>query len=182
MTDRMNTTGVERALARPGEVFEYHREVEILIVGGAAGLLTGVLSPSRTTTDCDVMAYSPPNAATAVELAAEAVAEEIGLAPHWLNSDVQIRGDSLPVGWERRRVWVGEFGRLRVWAVSRLDLIAMKVLAGRDQDVEDLSVMRVRADETEFVRTYLDSLAGRGTPLEEITDARAILNAIEARL
>jgi hypothetical protein len=52
----MNTTAVERALKKLGERFSYHTEVELLLVGGAAGMLTGLLPPARTTTDCDVMA------------------------------------------------------------------------------------------------------------------------------
>ncbi len=38
MADPMNTSTVERALRRLGEVVEYHREIEILLVGGAAGM------------------------------------------------------------------------------------------------------------------------------------------------
>lgn len=38
----MNTSLVESALTRLGDVFEYHRDVEVLLVGGAAGMLTGL--------------------------------------------------------------------------------------------------------------------------------------------
>jgi uncharacterized nucleotidyltransferase DUF6036 len=177
--DRMNTSIIERALKRLGDLLEYHEEVEILLVGGAAGMMTGVLPASRTTLDCDVMVCVPEAALVAVELAAERIAEEMSLAAHWLNSDVQLRLDALPDGWEQRRIPVGEFGLLRIFASSRPDLIAMKVLAGRDQDIEDLEEMRVRADEVEFVRTYLDGLGEKGTHPDQIDDARIVLDALE---
>lgn len=90
-----------------------------------------------------------------------------------------MRADALPEGWERRRVLVGEFGRLRVFAASRPDLVAMKVLAGRAQDLEDLREMRVRSDDVVFVRAYLDSLAAKGTTPEQIDDARQLVDSLK---
>lgn len=179
MPQRMNTSTVESALHRLGAVLVYYQDIEIILVGGAAGMVTGVLSASRTTTDCDVMVYVPPAAMSVVERAAEVVATELGLPVRWLNSDVQLRRDALPDGWEKRRVFVGVYGRLRVSAVSRPDLIAMKVLAGRAQDIEDLRAMRIRSDELAFVREYLDDLPAKGTGPEQITDARVLLDALE---
>jgi len=179
MTDSMNTSTVERALRRLGEVLEYHRDIEILLVGGAAGMVTGVLSPNRVTTDCDVMVDIPPEAMSAVELAAGKVADEMSLSPTCLNSDVQLRLDALPDGWEQRKIPVGTHGRLQVSAASRPDLVAMKVLAGRDQDIEDLQAMRVRQDDVEFVSEYLNSLEGKGTKPEQIEDARTLLESLE---
>ena len=66
-----------------------------------------------------------------------------------------------------------------MWAVSRPDLIAMTVLAGRAQDLEDLSMIRVRVDETAFVGRYLDRLLEKGTLAEQVADARAVLESLE---
>ena len=175
----MDTALVEQALERLGQRFSYHTEVELVLVGGAAGMLTGVLPASRTTLDCDVMAYLPEQAMPAVEQAAEWVAREMGLSAKWLNSDVQIRRDALPLDWKTRRVWIGAWGRLRVFAVSRVDLIAMKVLAGRGQDIEDIRSMRPRTDELDFVRRYLGMLADAGTLPAQIDDARTLLGSLE---
>jgi len=180
MADPMNTSTVEKALRLLGEVLEYHCDIEILLVGGAAGMLTGVLAHNRITMDCDVMVYLPPEAMSAVELAAGRVAAEMGLSPTWLNSDVQLRLDALPDDWSQRKIPVGMYGRLRVNAASRPDLIAMKVLAGRDQDIEDLQTMRIRQDEVAFVKNYLDSLSEKGTKREQINEARALLDSLEA--
>jgi hypothetical protein len=175
----MDVSAVEQALSRLGERFSYHTEVELLLVGGAAGMLTGLLPPLRTTIDCDVMASVPEDAMGAVEHAAARIAAELGLAETWLNSDVQLRRDALPDGWEIRRILIGNWGQLRVFAVSRIDLIAMKVLAGRAQDIEDLRSMKPRADDVEFVRRYLDSLPAKGTRLHEIAEARELLASLE---
>lgn len=176
----MDTPEVERALARVGTRMRWHTDVEILLVGGAAGMVTGVLARGRTTIDCDVMVYEPESAWGEVEAAADSVAAEMGLAPGWLNSHVRIRRDSLPDGWRERRVLVGVWGRLRVWAASRVDLIAMKVLAGRDVDIDDLQAMDVRGDECVFVRAFLDGAGGRGTSGAEIEMARRLLAALES--
>jgi hypothetical protein len=175
----MNTTGVERALEKLGERFSYHTEVELLLVGGAAAMLSGLLPSARTTTDCDVMACVPEDAMGAVERAAEQVAEELGLPSTWLNSNVQLRRDVLADDWRSRRVWIGAWGRLRAYAVSRVDLIAMKVLAGRAQDLEDIRAMKPRTDDVEFVRRYLDGLPAKGTTREQIADAREVLESLE---
>lgn len=82
-------------------------DVEILIVGAVAGLVVGVIDPSRHTLDCDMMEYKPEDALGAVERAAELVGMELGLPDNWLNSEVHIRRDVLPDGWEgRKHVWV----------------------------------------------------------------------------
>ncbi len=179
MPDPMDSSIVEKALRRLGAVVEYPSDIEVLLVGGAAGMITGVLPTARVTTDCDVMVCIPGDAMAAVESGAERVAKELGLAPNWLNSDVQLRVDTLADGWERRKISVGTYGRLWVWAASRPDLIAMKVLAGREQDIEDLAAMRVRRDDVEFVRSYLDTLGGKGTAEQQINDAVELLTSLE---
>lgn len=179
MSKDMNTQTLETALRRLGKKLDPAREVEILLVGGAAGMMTGVLSPNRVTTDCDVMAYLPDDEMAAVESAAEEVAGELELASDWLNSNVQIRRDALPDGWEARKQWVGRYGPMNVCAASRIDLISMKVLAGRDQDIEDLDAMKVRTDDLDFVRAYLNKLAEKGTKPEQIEEARLLLESLD---
>lgn len=180
MPDRLTTPGIEAAFRRLGELTVYQRDIEILLVGGAAGMLTGVLPADRTTTDCDIMVYLPEEALSAVEMAAGRVARELDLPDRWLNSDVQIRRDTLPDGWRDRRIMVGVYGRLHIHAVSRPDLIAMKVLAGRPQDLEDLAALKPRPDELDFVAAYLKDLTSKGTHQEQIERARLILSTLEA--
>lgn len=180
MSEHLTNSAIEAAFRRLGELVAYHREIEILLVGGAAGMVTGVLPAGRTTTDCDVMVYLPEEALAAVETAAGQVAAEMGLASHWLNSDVQLRRDALPDGWHSRRIFVGMYGQVGVYAISRPDLIAMKVLAGRPQDLEDLAAMKPRQDELDLVDTYLSGLHTKGTCREQIEDAKLVLSTLDA--
>lgn len=182
MTDPMDTTTVERALRRMADAFDFHMDVEVLLVGGAAGMLTGVLEAGRTTVDCDVMLSAPPGAAVRLEEVARSIAPGEGLPATWLNDDASLVRWKLPEGWRERRVPVLERGRLRVFAASRVDLIALKALAGRDQDIEDLRTMRVTAQDAAFVRTHLDGYDN--TPAgakfaQTIADARTIIDAME---
>src|SRR5688572_11027820 len=95
----LNAQLLRTALARVGELMPADVPIELLLVGGAAGLLSGLLPGSRTTLDCDVMVYAPPHSWHRVEQAAHRVDKEMGLAPSWLNSVVQLRADSLADGW-----------------------------------------------------------------------------------
>lgn len=155
--------------------FIWHAPVEILIVGGAAGLVTGVLGPERATGDIDVMDYRPADAMAEVELLAERIGKEIGLPEGWFNSNVQIRADSLPDGWAQRRIFVERGLWLSVYAVSRKDLLAMKFLAHRPKDLEDIDRLGVSEDDKEFVRQYLQQLPTRGTDPRDVAEAIGVL-------
>ena len=182
MPDPMDTSVVGEALRGVAASFEYHADVEILLVGGAAGMLSGLLASSRTTTDCDVMVTAPPGAIKRLEEVARAVADERGLSRTWLNGDAELVRWKLPEGWRERRVPVLESGRLRVFAAGRADFIALKALAGRDQDIEDLRAMLVTPDECAFVRAHLDGyddFATGATFRETIETARAIIDTME---
>lgn len=181
MAGSLTASHLDEAFAALGAMFTWHQDVEILIVGGAAGMITGALPPERTTGDCDVMRYEPAIVCTAIEAAAERVAQQLGLPPKWLNSDVQLRADALPQGWRSRRIWVGTYGRLTVYAISRLDLIGMKFLAHRPADLEDLTSLAVSREELEFVNQYLRELPAQGTPPAEIDQAREYVNAWESK-
>jgi len=130
--------------------------VELLLVGGAGGLLAGRLAPHRVTSDCDVMVCVPEEAWPELERAAGRVAHRLGLSRRWLN-----RGpagpyrDALPRGWEQRRSEVLRTGPLVIFVPGRVDFIAMKALANRAQDIEDLIALNTTADERAFVRHHL---------------------------
>lgn len=181
MAGLLTASHLDEAFAALGAMFTWPQEVEILIVGGAAGMITGALRPDRTTGDCDVMRYEPAAVWTTLEAAAERVARQLGLPPKWLNSDVQLRADALPKGWQARRIWAGTYGRVTVYAISRRDLIAMKFLAHRPVDLEDLTSLVVGREELDFVDQYLRDLSAVGTSLAEIDEAREYVSAWRAR-
>jgi len=169
-----------QALTVLGDRVGGYDEIEMLIVGGTAGKLAGLLPPSRTTTDCDIMVYDPESSFGAVEMEAFQIAGKLGLAKNWLNSAARGFDIYLPSGWEKRRKLLGRFGLLRVYYAGRFDLIALKVLAGRAVDQNDLLTMRVTGAEIAQVRSHLAVLPGRGVAEETILAARELLVALEA--
>lgn len=171
---------IESNLHRLGELLPGDREVELLLIGGAAGMLTGELVPNRTTGDCDVIRYDPPDAEGAVLETARSIARARGLPENWLNSQAK-ELDIRPDGWRSRRVLVGSYGRLKVYALSRRDLLATKFHGGHPRDIEDITVMQPTADELAFVRIYLNMLRvpSRKADLDSVAASLKLVDAFE---
>ena len=125
------------------------------MAGGGALALTGVLI--RTTNDADVIASVPPLNEMANGIGV--VASTFGLSSAWLNDHVQAFASILPSDYPLRRVSVGTFGHLTVFALSRRDLILMKVIALRGQDQEDLKALRPIPEEWEWATAHFVRLA-----------------------
>lgn len=149
---------IRSALSRIGTALGAGRPIEILIVGGAAAVLTGQLPIGWTTSDVDAIDYHLPEDRDLVLTAAGEVGRELALPSGWLNEWGGLYAWTLPNGWQQRRINIGDFGRLRIFAASRLDLIAMKFIAHRERDLEHLHHMKVRRGELDFVREYLRAL------------------------
>jgi hypothetical protein len=152
------------ALELTGRKLDWPSRVEIVIAGGAAGMLLGIWSADRVTEDCDVVDISPAvQPRRAILQAAGEAAEEIGLNPDWLNDHFMTFGalDTLPDDWRKRCVKIETFGKLEISCLGRQDLLAMKLYAGRAQDIMDVyaQIQSLRAQDVAFMRDYLDSLA-----------------------
>jgi hypothetical protein len=173
--------GLRAALEAMGNQLDWPAEVEVVVVGGAAAILTGQLR-DRLTVDCDVVSHSPRDAWGALEASARRVTHEQGLPADWFNAETETLAHRLPDGWRRRSIIVGRFGRITIVAIGRRDLIAMKFIAGRAEDIEDLRRLRVTPDEAEHVRAYLHALAERHPAREggDVQDALVLLE--EGRL
>jgi len=175
------------ALRLVGEKLDWPVEVEVVIVGGAAGMLLGVWPPGRITEDADIVEISPPiQPRDALIRAAHEAAEELDLSPHWLNDDFTAFGtlDTLPDAWRQRAVEIGTFRKLRVVSPGRQDLLAMKVYAGRPQDIEDVysCLDTLTADDLTFIRGYLESLCAphrRNIKQDQLEQAFALLRLLE---
>lgn len=152
--------------------------IRIVLVGASAGILTGQLPRGRTTVDCDVLSVAPAEAEAALLRAADAVAEELGLPPSWFNTDVQLLRHALPDGWEARCTVVHPGDALEVRAIGRIDLLCMKVYAGRAQDLEDLRSMSPTRDELRFASSYVETRRTRGEPDAHVADARAVIASL----
>ena len=121
-------------LRATGERLDWESDVEIVVAGAAACLITRVLDKALTTVGCDVLDFNPQVVRDAVIRAAKKAAAELGLSSMWLNDDVksiEAQQDMLPLGWRKRLRLVETYGKLRVYALDRFDLLATKLFAGR---------------------------------------------------
>lgn len=136
----MNTrSDFEEAFKRLGQYLEAvgAGELRLVIVGGAALNLLGLVS--RTTTDADVIAVeeggtlvAPNNLPPALLEGVVIVAASLRLPEDWLNTgpSLQMRY-GLPPGFRERLTWL-DFNPLRVGLASRKDLVTLKLFAAAD--------------------------------------------------
>jgi predicted nucleotidyltransferase len=159
-----------------GKQLSGSHQMTILIIGGAAGLLTGQLNNRTTTEDIDVIAYIPPESARLIEDdMIRSIGRQLDLNPGWFeDSQVRLKASFLPLDWQARAKQVGLFGVLRVLAIGRQDLIAMKIAAARPKDRQDVLSMDPSREELDWVEAYLQRLAGH----EDITKATEFLKQL----
>ncbi len=129
----MNKQDIEKYLRMLGqELLKQQITGEILLVGGAVMLLK--VQNREVTKDID--AYFKPEQADRIREAAKAIADREGLPYDWINDGVKGFFYAQPLT-ER---WA-EYPGLRVYVPSLDYLFAMKVVAGRPQDVEDIKAL-----------------------------------------
>lgn len=129
---------LERAFTALGERLVRRGVVaDLFVVGGAAMALA--YDAARVTRDVDAM-FVPHG--VVIEEARE-VAAELGLPPWWLNeqASVYVSGKDDP---GRKRVF--DHPGLRVMVASPVHIFAMKALAARTRDVDDLRHLAMLAD------------------------------------
>ena len=149
----MDRTDLEVALERLGN--SCPEGSDIVLAGGSALVLAGYID--RGTSDGDVIHADPRLADLCRHI--EAVADELGLAPGWLNDSVKAWAGVLPPDFHQRLSDVGTFGKLRVRRLGRLDLLVMKFSSLRAVDLDDLDELRPTADEIAFVRGQMSRIA-----------------------
>ncbi len=154
--------------------------IELVIAGGTAGLLGRVLSPTRTTADCDVMWVNDPGAWDRIERAAEQVAAEQQLPRRWLNRDCTTYAWTLMLDWRSRCEPVATFGPLVIRRLSRVDLIATKVMGApkRPQDLDDLMAMRPTASELTMIVRHVDRLEAEDLDRRAFDAQRLIIRSL----
>lgn len=124
---------ITEALRRLGERLAYRGIVaDIYVFGGAAMALAYDLRRSTR----DVHALLQPHGAVLAE--ARSVATELGLPQWWLNE--QASAYVSPAG-DPAAPLVFDHPGLRVHAASPQHLLAMKVLAGRRRDADDIRLL-----------------------------------------
>jgi len=171
----LDGSALTEALHRLGELLQ--APIEIYVIGGSSGLLSGELEGSRTTGDCDVVQWRPEEAWEQVENGASKVAEELGLPETWLNNDCRIFRNQLALGW-RDRCEAVTFGTVRVYLLSRRDLIAAKAATGRPQDFSDLVALKPTPEEIAFAHAHLDRLGKEDLDGDAYDSNRTILDSL----
>jgi predicted nucleotidyltransferase len=129
----LDRRGIEDAFRRLGDRLARRGIVaDLYIFGGAAMSL--VYDSRRATRDID--AVFQPHGVVVEE--ARAVAEELGLPHWWLNEQASVY---IAPGGDVAASRVFDHPGLRVSAASPEHLLAMKVLAGRRRDADDIKVL-----------------------------------------
>jgi hypothetical protein len=178
---KLNSNEILDALNATAENMQWDgKPIEILLIGGAGAMLTGLLRSERVTQDCDVIDYQPEDGQQAVLTSAAKVATKKALPEKWLNSKAMSM-DILPDGWRSRRILIKKFDKLWIYGVGRLDMLVMKFYANRPQDREDIFDMSPTGDELTKVRKYLDMMTvpSKQANLDQVASAFKLLDAVE---
>ena len=62
-------------------------------------------------------------------------------------------------------------------AIARIDLISLKLLAGRERDLNDLKALRVTPEEARFIIASLPQIIARGANPDSVDSAIALARA-----
>ena len=108
--------------------------VEIVVVGGAAIALQW--DQTRTTRDVDVVSEGTP--AVFWDVVA-AVGRDAHLEDDWLNAAARVKAPTGPTPGEPTKIYAGS--NLRVYGASPHYVLAMKLLTGRNVDLQDIPVL-----------------------------------------
>ncbi|HZU67997.1 MAG TPA: DUF6036 family nucleotidyltransferase [Ktedonobacteraceae bacterium] len=129
----MNKQDIEKYLHMLGqELLQRQLTGEILLVGGAVMLLK--VQNREVTKDID--AYFNPEQANTIRDAARVVAERERLPENWINDAAKGFFYTQPP----TALWA-EYPGLRIYIPSLDYLFAMKAIAGRPQDIEDMKAL-----------------------------------------
>ncbi len=151
---------------------------DLILIGGAAGMLTGQLPSTRLTSDLDVIEITPPELLDLCCHLAPHISDPIGISESWFDATSTTLRHTLLDGWRDRTEDIGRFGCLHVKAVGRLDLIALKLLAGRERDLADVAALRVTTRECSVLAEMLPQLLRRGVSPDSITSAISLARAL----
>ncbi|PIR24925.1 MAG: hypothetical protein COV43_07775 [Deltaproteobacteria bacterium CG11_big_fil_rev_8_21_14_0_20_42_23] len=126
----------------------------ILCGGGALNLAYG---SNRTTIDIDVIAPVPLSAQ--IKKAALEVARELGAPEDWFNDECKGFADYLPHDWEQRLVLLPlDLKRIEVFSLGKADLLTLKLVAGRERDLQDIEHLGIFQEDVGIILSSLDKI------------------------
>ncbi|MBI1924850.1 hypothetical protein HYR99_11455 [Candidatus Poribacteria bacterium] len=119
---------------------------DVILIGGAAMILH--FGSSRATDDVDVLVLRGD--VTELRQAVKAVAEERDLSEDWLSDAAKGFADILPPDFYHRLVPLKiTFHHIRLYALGLPEQVALKIIALREQDLEDLEVLLPQMSEAD---------------------------------
>lgn len=119
---------------------------DVILIGGAAMILH--YGSRRATHDIDILLVRG-NAAD-LRQAIRAVASQHGLPENWINEAAKGFADILPRDFYHRLIPLDlAYRYLRLYVVGRPEQVAMKIVALREQDMEDLELLFPSMSETD---------------------------------
>jgi len=148
----MDESEITTALRRLGELGV---EGRFILAGSAAAILGDWLS--RATMDVDVIVSEPKPSEISKQV--QEVSEEMGLPADWLNDAATAWRDYLPSDFLGRIERIATFGDLGVFRLARQDLVLLKLIGLRPQDLEDLREMEPTEEELRFAKGQLERIA-----------------------
>ncbi len=119
---------------------------DLVLIGGAAMILH--FGASRATRDVDVLVLR--GNPTELRRAVKAVAREYDLPDDWMSDAAKGFADILPPDFYHRLTPLPfPFQHLRLYVLGRPEQVALKIVALREQDLEDLELLLPRLSEEE---------------------------------
>jgi len=140
----MQAQEIEHYLAELGAALQEQgikKPVRMLLIGGAYMML--LANAPRTTDDVDIFWVEEGEdfrkARQALRDAVQAIASRYALPPNWFNYLTQMLiYDKILM--PRGKLW-RRYGPLHVYAPPKQYILALKILAGRDQDLADCRIL-----------------------------------------
>jgi predicted nucleotidyltransferase len=134
-----------------------------LVIGGGAAMTLAYQHPLATQ---DVDAFSARGGLRMGELdsLARQVADELNVAPDWLNAHFETFTAVLPADYSSRLRRVYSGAQLQVDALGPEDLLVMKCFAGRDKDRPHARKLIKLAADLSIVDRQLESLVSKRYP------------------
>ncbi len=119
---------------------------DIVLIGGAAMIL--YFGASRTTHDVDVFILR--GGASELRKAVKIVADNRELPENWLNDAAKGFAGILLSDFYHRLIPLDyKFDNIRLYVLGRPELVALKIIALREQDLEDLELLLPKMTERE---------------------------------
>jgi hypothetical protein len=135
LVDSIGSTQIKQIFTLLGQ--NIHQRLEVYVAGSIPTLIAGLTA--RPTEDIDIVDEVP-----------EAIRKQRAVlrkiqADYGLNIG-HVQSHYLPIGWQERRRFLGDFGGLRVYLVDPYDIFVSKLSSKQKKHQEDLRVLALKLD------------------------------------